>query len=398
MIVPSAKEYFQMKKESLQRDDYQKKLHRHRQKTIIIILICFVVLGSLAAGAYYFNLSRVFKGYRVITESKRNETDITNYIEYNGDILKYNMDGISCTDLNGEVLWNQTFEMQNPQVDTCEQYVAVCDQEGNKAYILNEEGLQGEVETQLPIRRIRVANKGMIAVLMEDGDVNRINYYDKDGTLLAENKASVEKSGFPMDIALSNDGLKLAVSYMILENGVIQSKLAFYNFDSVGENEIDHLVSGADYAESIIPKIEFVNNTTAAVFGDNFFAVYQGTQKPVSIYEESFKDEVKSIFYDDKYIGFVLKNADADEPYRIEVYNLKGSKVVTKNIGVEYNSIQIRNGLIYLTNEAECIIYNLKGKEKFKGNLDESIETIIPISERKVVAVLEDKVQLLNFK
>ena len=398
MIVPSAKEYFQMKKESLQRDDYQKKLRRHRQKSIIIILSSFIVLAGLAAGVYYVNQNRVFKGYSVIKETKRSETDATNYMEFGGDILKYNMDGISCINKKGEVLWNQTFEMQSPQVDTCGDYIAVCDQKGNKAYVLNEEGVQGEVETQLPIRKIRVAGQGVIAVLMEDGEVNRINYYDKDGTLLAENKASVKKSGFPMDIALSEDGLKLAVSYMILENGLIKSKLAFYNFDSVGENEIDHLVSGADYDESTIPKIEFLNNTTAAVFGDNFFAVYQGTQKPVSIFEKPFKDEVKSIFYDNKYIGFVFRSKDAAGSYRIEVYNLKGSKVVTKNIKLEYNNIQIQNGLIYLTNETECVIFNLSGKEKFKGNLDSGIENIIPLSDRKVVAVLEDKVQLLNFK
>ena len=34
------------------------------------------------------------------------------------------------------------------------------------------------------------------------------------------------------------------------------------------------------------------------------------------------------VFYNDKYVGLVFKNASTDRPYRIEVYNSSGSQIL----------------------------------------------------------------------
>lgn len=394
--MPNAKEYFKMKQESKHQEDYEQRLRSHRRSTAVKILLCFVVLVILSAIIYFYNLNKVFSSYRVVSEIERKDMQDTQYMSYGNYIVQFNSDGISCLDKNNKQIWNQTFEMKSPQVDICETYVAVCDEEGNRVYILNESGLQGEVATQLPIKKIQVANQGVIAVLMKDGDVNRINYYDKEGNLLTENKSPVEKSGFPIDIALSNDGMKLAVSYMFLRNGTIQGKLAFYNFDSVGENEIDHLVSATDYDGSVIPQVDFVNANTAVVFGSEFFGVYQGTQKPVSIFEKKLENEVKSVFYSEKYMGLVFE--DTDFTYQLEIYNMKGSLISTIKLDMTYDRLQFNRDMIFVENGSECAVYSLKGKLKYRGDLEEDIAAIIPLSDRKVTAVLESKKQVIRFQ
>lgn len=396
--MPNAKEYFKMKQGSKHQEDYERRLRSHRRSIAVKILFFFAVLVVFSAIIYVYNQNKVFSDYRVVSEIERKDAQDTKYMPYGNYIVQFNSDGISCLDKNNKQIWNQTFEMKSPQVDICETYVAVCDEEGNRAYILDKSGLKGEVATQLPIKKIQVANQGVIAVLMKDGDVNRINYYDKEGDLLTENKSPVEKSGFPIDIALSNDGMKLAVSYMFLTNGTVQSKLAFYNFDSVGENEIDHLVSATDYDGSVIPQVDFVNANTAVVFGSNFFGVYQGTQKPVSVFEKKLENEVKSVFYSEKYMGLVFEDSDTDYPYRLEIYNMKGSLITTIKLEMIYDRLQFNDNMIFVENGSKCAIYSVKGKLKYKGDLEEEIVAMIPMSDRKLTAVLENKKQVISFR
>ena len=61
--------------------------------------------------------------------------------------------------------------------------------------------------------------------------------------------------------------------------------------------------------------------------------------KPSVKCEKKFKDEIQKVFYSDNYVGFVLKNANSKKPYRIEVYNLRGKRVMGAETSVLYNNV-----------------------------------------------------------
>lgn len=395
--MASAKEYFKSRQQEMYSSEYRDSLRRHRRKMLLIISGTVVLLILMCFGVYLYNVNRVYTKYNVTSEYEKTDSQSSRYLQMGDKIIRYSMDGISCYDEQYKAVWNQSYEMKNPMVDICESYVAVCDTNGTHFYILGEDGLKGDVETQLPIKRIEVARQGVVAVLLEDGDINRINYYDKAGTLLAENKAPIEKSGYPMDISLSNDGLKMAVSYMTLDGGTIRTKLAFYNFDTVGANEIDHLVSAQEFDGSVVPKVEFVNATTAVAFSDNFVDIFQGSQKPVERAKLKVEQEIESIFYNEAYIGLVLKGTDS-HPYTLKVYDLQGKELLSQPLDTTYDQIKLDNELIYIINETRCIIYNLQGKVKFKGDFKEKLIDVLPLSETKLFAVMENKIQDVELK
>jgi len=394
----SAKEYFQMKKEELQDDNYDKKISSHHKKKMIIICsIISIVLVTVIIFIVY-NMNRTYDSFDVLNEIKRDDDMSTVYLGYRDKFIKYNMDGISCVDMNNKLIWNQSYEMKNPIIDVCDKYVAVCDSNGNKIYIFNQDGIQGEVDTKFPVKKICVAGQGTVAALMQDEDINYIDYYDKTGKLISENKAPIEKIGYPLDLSLSSDGLKLAVSYMLIENATIQTKLAFYNFDSVGENEIDHLVSAANYKNEVLPQIEFINKNTALVFGTQFFEIYEGTQKPKSKKKISLESEIKSIFYDDNYVGVVFYNENTELPYCMKIYNMKGKLVLEHPFSFEYSSIQIKDSNIYLQSGAGCQIYNIKGKLLYEGSFEDDLQYVIPVDKQKINLVFSDRILYVKLK
>lgn len=361
-------------------NEYDEKIRKHRKASFLKFIIIAIIAVAASAGMYYAWQNKVYSSYEVISSIERKDTATTKYKDYNGKIIKYGMDGASCTDADNTALWNQTYEMQNPIIDICENYIAIGDKKGNSIFVFNAEGLQGEIDTLMPIQQIEVSSQGVVAAVLEDGEVTWINFYDKEGKLLVDNKTTMSNSGYPMDIALSNDGEKLAISYLLVNSGVIKTNIAFYNFGSVGQNELDNLVSGYEYDKTVVPSVEFLNNTTAAAFGDNEISLYVGSQKPVVSGKIEVKDEIKSIFYSEEYIGLVFDNDDIENRYRMVIYDLNCKKIMEKAFNRDYDTIKIEGKKIVLFNELECSIYNFRGIEKFHSAFDNEIIDVIPVS------------------
>lgn len=353
------------------------KIREHRRKILKWTGIGIILLLAALAAGYIFFQTRVYSKYSVIKSVKREDSAGTQFETFAGKILKYGKDGAVYIDEDNQLIWNQTYEMQTPIVDICEGYAAIAEGRGNKIYIMDTEGKCGEIETTMPIQRVQVANQGTVAILMEQEGTGYLQLYDKEGKFLAEGEVHTENSGYPLDITLSNDGRKMAVSLLDINSGEVKNTITFYNFGSVGQNEIDNIVGSYAYTDMIFPRIEFLTNDVMAAFGDKKAVIFEGTQKPQVEKEIALKQEVRSIFYNEAHMGFVFDNENADQPYTVTVYNLRGSEEMTQNFNMDYSEIGfLENDEICIRNDLECSIYNLRGRRKFHYNFDENIRKV----------------------
>ena len=267
-------------------DDYKKKIARHRRVIFYRILAVLIVFAAIGIGVYINYQRTIYTGYTVLDTIKYAEVTTANYREFNNKILRYSTDGASAFNMQDDMLWNQTYEMQSPMVDICNDYVGIGDYKGTKIYVFNGTGMQGEIDTTLPIQSFRVSGNGIVAVILEENEVTWVRVFNKDGEVIASDRTTMAKSGYPVSIALSDNGIILAVSYLKIETGDMVSSVAYYNFGNVGQNEIDNLVSGYNYENSIMSYVEFMNDRSAFAVGDNKFAIFRGNQKPERNYHE----------------------------------------------------------------------------------------------------------------
>ena len=124
-----------------------------------------------------------------------------------------------------------------------------------------------------------IAAQGTVAVLMGDQSNSYLVVYDKNGKELVNGAIYGEDGGYPIAIALSNDAIKLAVSMLDINDGNVKTTIAFYNFGSVGENEIDRIVSANSFSDMVIPQLDFVSDDRMVAYGDSEIAIFEGTQK-----------------------------------------------------------------------------------------------------------------------
>lgn len=358
-------------------DDFEGKLRAHRVRVFVGSLAIILVAIALALLLYILYRNKKYEAMEVVQTIAREESMQSQYVALNGNILRCSRDGAACVSDKGETIWDLTYEMKQPLVDVCEDYAVIAEASGNKVFIVNTKGKQGELETLLPIRQVRVAAQGMVVVVLEDGDKNWINFYDKDGKCLAENKAPLSSKGYPLSVDVSRDGKKLAVSYLQIQGASIENIVAFYNFDSVGYNVTDHLMSSTLYEGTVIPTITFLNNNLAVAFGDNQCIGYEGTQNPEEIFQLHFEEEIESIFYNEDYIGFVFRNNSSTAAYRMEVYNKKGKKLLNKAFQQEYDTIKFIGEEIVLFSQRKISIYSINGRLKYSGELEKAVSDVM---------------------
>ena len=117
-----------------------------------------VLVSVLLVGIYIFK-NTTYNHIEIVTNYGNDSTHGGNYIEYAGGILEYSRDGIAMLTNQGEELWNQPCQMDNPIADVCKDAVVVADQGGTSIYVFHKDGLKGEIQTTRPIERVSVWHK-----------------------------------------------------------------------------------------------------------------------------------------------------------------------------------------------------------------------------------------------
>ena len=378
-----------------------KNRRRQPMRNILPVLLA-IILIFLGVLAYKYLFGRTYDSYSVV-----NTTDITDYTsieykEYMDNLIKYTKDGITYINKKGESIWSESFDMKMPEAVVSGEYVAVADLNGKDVYIFDSKGKVSDIKMTQTICDVDVASQGVFVVILEDTDKNYINLYDKNGEIITEMQTTIDKSGYPLDVTLSEDGKKLFTSYVYVDGVEVKNGLAAYNFGSVGQNEnSDRLMGGYKFADTIIPKVEFLDNNTVCAFGDNQFIIYSMKEKPSEKATVKFDHEIKSIFYNSDYVGVVYANdeAKASEQYTLEVFNTNGKTVLKKNFDIAYNKIHLIDNEIVVIGDSDCNIYTLKGRLKFSYSFEDKVIDIIPSNNNNEYIVLhEDRLDTIKLK
>ena len=173
----------------------------------------------------------------------------------------------------------------------------------------------------------------MVAVILDNDDNTWINFYNPDGSLVAENLTKIDDPGYPMDVAVSDNGVMM-VTFQYVDGSKTTSYVAFYNYGDVGQNEDDRIVSGYTYENVVIPQVECISDSKYIALRDDGFSTYQGNQIPKESKTVNVKQEIVSTFFSDDRIGLVFKNNNKDDLYTMEVYNMSGQLKFRKNFNI----------------------------------------------------------------
>ena len=378
-------------------DNYELRLSRHKRNIVKKTVITVVAIAAAVTAVGFYIEKRSYHNYKVVQYSEQEDVVSTSYIEMDGDILRYSPDGVSLVSDKMSTLWSETYQMQNPVADANGTRAVIADKDGTTLEIYDKSGKTGSVTTSYSIIKARVSKSGLVAAILDGGDDTWIDFYSTDGSLIAENQTKIDDPGYPLDIAVSEDGVVMMVTYQFVDGSDTTSYVAFYNFGDVGQNEDDRIVSGYKYEGVVVPQIQYLSNNRSIALKDNGFTIYQGSQIPKEVKTIETDKEIVSTFYDDDMVGLVFKNDSKDKQYIMEVYNTADGKLKFKeDFNIPYTTIKLSGGNILMYNSSQMCVMNSRGVQKYLGSVDGTIKDFFKIGMNRYLLVLDSGVDVIK--
>ena len=366
------------------------------------IFLTRLAIVLVIAWAIFWIFLRTSHNYDVIDETERKGDTSVNYHFSEDGILCYSKDGVSFTNEEGEAVWNQVFGMEAPKMDDCGDNIAIGDIGANNLYIFDHNGLKGKLTLEKPIQDLCISKQGVVAVVLEDGAANQINMYSKEGEMLVSIKVSIGSGGYPLTMALSEDGTRLAVSYILFNGGKIGSRLVFYDFSN---KDTSSTPNGTFEFDELIPKLEFVENNTVLATGEKGFYIYQCGNTVSQKHSQVFVGEAKSIFVTEDRIGVITKNPEIAkegktvDKYKVQVYRFSGTRAGGFTFDFDYKNVSASDNDIIFYNDQECEIYSYRGRKKFQHVFERKIESVLPgTASGEYILFDQQSVQIITLK
>lgn len=354
-----------------ERQEYEKKLRRHKVKTRILWIAVFLAVCGMGIGYFIYDVGRTFHSYAVQWEISLENSD-TEFRSWVDGTLQYSQNGVSCVNGKGEVVWSSAYHMSQPIAVIRGDYAMILDQKGTTLVICNRQlGVTGSGTTPYAITKGELSGQGVAAVICENEEASHIYYYKSTGVRLdIEIKSPLERTGYPLDIALSEDGKMLMVSYLFVDSGVMQNKVVFYNFDGDAD---EYLAGSFEYGatDTMIPEVMFIGNRQAVAIGDNVLTFYQinisGQQRiPEKKEEYSLERKILSVFEAEDSVGLVLAS-DSDHMHNTAlVYDGSGTQKLNIEIEQDYDEIFYNGRFLVLYDFYSCMMYDKNGTVKFQ--------------------------------
>ncbi len=342
-----------------------RKINRKKAEKVLSILI-LVILAI--CGTWLLMKNQTYGQARKGSGYTKELSDTNSFARFANGIVRYNRDGVVFLNRKNEEQWIQPTQLQNPIIEVRENAFAVADSGGNNILVFDRDGLKGEIETTLPIEKIAISDQGIVSAILRNEGAPKIISYDATGNILVEQQSSLNSTGYPVALDMSDDGNTLAVSYLYTQGTAVQSRVIYYNFGETGQSKTDNVVASDEYDGTVMAEVFFMGSDRSVIVGDASFVIYSGRENPKQMKEVKLTQEIKSVFHSDKYIGFILLNQEKSG-YEVCLYDRSGERIFTREITGDYGNVRMDGDEIIMFEGSRCCIITVTGIIKFQGDL-----------------------------
>lgn len=358
-----------------------KRINTRRVFVSIAVIIAAVMAVVIMVYAVRTLMHRhAYSSMKVLSQTELSGMEDASYADYAKGVIRYGCNGAEYINADGRVVWNAAYEMKHPVVKTEGDYAVIADYGGYSFTICGINGTVSDNSVERTIINADISSGGTVCIGTDDESSDYVNFYDKEGRRLdIEIKTVLAGDGYPMDMEISPDGQMLMMSYMYLNEGIMQNKVVFYNFSELGQNYSDRLVGVFnDFGESVVPEVRMLSDEYACAFADdriNFYSLENPT-KPALIASFGYDEEIKSVFSSDKYVGIISSSSDGMAGESLDIYTISGKTIANAGISFEYDEVKLFDDLVVLNNSSHLSIYTVDGSLKYSGQLDSIIDYV----------------------
>lgn len=371
------------------------KEHSKKKWSRALIMISGAIL--LLVMYVLFQNYRHYSGVSLSVNSRFLTEDGAEIIGLNGSIVQYSRSSAGCWNTRGEQQWLENYDMQQPRAVVEGDILAIADIEGYSVCIFDREGLRGRISTERPIHAISVSKCGEVAVTMNETGATWIRLFSSTGREIAYLVRYMSIHGYPMSTAISPNGERLTISSLEVVDGAIKTDMAFHSFGAEGAGKENNLLADAEFSGEVFPFTHFMSDDTFVAVSDSRLAYYTIGRELKNTVSNMISENIRGVYYNDQYMALLFTDTSGDHQYRLDLYDKNGDKKSSVGFTMDFTTLQISGGYIYLNNDQELQIYTVRGREIFNGSIGATVRAVIPSSiARRMTVVTDSEIDTLK--
>lgn len=303
---------------------------------------------------------------------------------------------ISFIDKNRNEIFRHYYSMINPVITARGSYVAVIENFGHIVHVYNTNGLVYTVDMGHSISSFSLSKNGYIALIAYNMGGYDIQVHNAHG--MPFYGRHVDSFVSPVAVDISPDGIYIAISYIDINDAIVNSIIKFIHLDSnrLTYENVDGVFAVSMYnPNQIIGKIHFVDNTRlVAISSSRIFMVEPHNNANIS-WEIKLNNRINSISIENNWFavayGSAFINHLGHEAGSINVYNMHGQKIFSPPLKHaqnmhSYQDLLLVNNLygfnIYNINNQNLVIQEIYAGDNFKLLGNDAILEILGTNAR----------------
>ena len=330
----------------------------------LVLLLTMAAVMVFVIGGFIYGSYHLYTEYSQSGSIDLDDIEGTQYEILGNRLIKFSTDGVFCVDGKNQVEWSNAYSMQTPVADICGEYMVIAEQQGKGVHLYDVNGPVGDFETTRMIRSAKIAENGVVVLLLADETSFWISVYNRWGEELASIRSTLEGNGYPLDAAVSFSGKQVLVSYLSYEEGELTGKLIFYDFSSLEDYPENHILASFDYPGVIFPVVYFESNKQAVALRDDGFIIFDTQEEPVINKMTQMDAVINSVAYDRKHFAFILQSKVPDHKFDLVIYDRKGRQIASERIDFDYEDVRMDGSEILFVGSGRIYSFRLSGKQK----------------------------------
>ena len=319
-----------------------------------VFLVCLAVFSVVSVTVNfkhitYDNIFYLVKdfGTAVDTENVRYETlsyDASvnqNFALYRGGLAVVSRSNVSAFTATGRRTLNNNESYSNPYAVSSDKYLLIYDMGDGNLSIYNSFAKVYSEKLDYPITSACFSKEGSFAVLTRSEKYeSEIIVYDKNFRKLI----NYRKGSFAIDISLSDDGERLGAVYCDTDNGIVCTKVMFYDLHK------QEKISEYSYVGEFPLSCSFLSGGGFAAITDGSIKIFDRSLKEKVESDGYASGEVSAAFSDYEYAAVAFNDGVLSDKNEIFVFDKKGELVYNGIIHSDVTQLQVADGCIFIKN------------------------------------------------
>ena len=382
-----------------------RKKNRILKIIVLVILLLLVIAIGISIFEYYKNLNfRQWCDSNILKKEIKQEN--TKSIELDGDentkvyayekyICVFRKKNLEFYNKVGSLAEKMELDINEAVFSTAGRYMAVCEENGQKFYLIcgKEKIYEGEIEGN--ISQIKVSRSGYIALVLSNTSYKSIvDVFDKTGKEIFKTNLV---SSRVVDISMSQDSKFMAIAEIDLSGILIQSKVQIVSIELAQTKPNEAILYKYEAPkDKLIMNIEYhEQNKLICMYNDGVECLQESTSTELSKFDEKQLAFISielnnSITYIEE-----ISSGGYTADTNIEIINTttsKEKKYITKNVA---KAIETSDNKIAINFGTELHIINKDGILLKKYISDTEINNIV-MTDGLVGIIYKDKIQIIN--